>query len=130
MEREEVMRRVAEGDRLHEEGYSCSQCVLMACAPELGIDAHTAAVVGSGLGAGMAVGETCGVVSAMAIAEGLKRGNAAAGGKLEVMPKVRRLCNEFAGRHGGKLACRDLKGKCGCTCGELIADGIRMVLAD
>lgn len=113
--------------RLHDKGYSCSQCVLMACADMTGIDEEMAARIGAGLGAGVACGEICGVAGAMAIAVGLRNGDSASDGKKRAMPEVRQLCKRFAEPNGGLLACRDIKGKCGRACDELIADGVRLL---
>lgn len=120
-QREDISRK------LHHEGYSCSQCVLMALADKLGIDNETAAKIGAGLGAGVAVGEICGAASAMAIAEGLRQNDSSADSKKGVMPKVGKLIREFANTYDGRVTCRDLKGKCGATCDELIAKAIRLL---
>ncbi len=113
--------------RLHAEGYSCSQCVLMACGDLVGLDDVTAAKIGAGLGAGVACGEICGVANAMAIAVGLKNDDSAADSKKRAMPAVRKLCMRFAEPNEGLLACRDIKGKCGRTCDELISDGVGLL---
>ncbi len=55
------------------EGYSCAQAVLAACAPQLGLDADTAKRLAAGMGAGLGgLRETCGAVSAMAMVLGLR----------------------------------------------------------
>lgn len=112
---------------LHRDGYSCSQCVLMALADKLDIDKNTAAKIGAGLGAGVAVGEICGAASAIAIAEGLRQNDTSADSKKGVMPKVGKLMREFSRPYDGRITCRDLKGKCGATCDELIARAIRLL---
>ena len=99
--------------RLHAEGYSCSQCVLMACGDLVGLDDVTAAKIG--------------VANAMAIAVGLKNDDSAADSKKRAMPAVRKLCMRFAEPNEGLLACRDIKGKCGRTCDELISDGVGLL---
>lgn len=113
--------------KLHAEGYSCSQCVLMALADKLGIDLGTAAKIGAGMGAGVAVGEICGAASAMAIAEGLLQNETDANSKLKVMPKVAKLMREFATPFKGNIRCKDLKGKCGVSCDELISRAIKLI---
>lgn len=113
--------------RLHEQGYSCSQCVLMTYAPDLGIDTETAARIGAGLGAGVACGEICGVASAMAIVTGLRNQDSSPTSKKAAMSATRRLLDEFSKPFGGKLTCRDLKGKCGMSCDRLIARGIELL---
>lgn len=112
---------------LHDKGYSCSQCVLMAYADAMDVDMETAARMGSGLGAGVSVGEICGVASAMAIVAGMRNGDGGAMSKKTVMPKVRALLSDFSGPFGGKLACRDLKGKCGLSCDALIERGVELL---
>ncbi|MCM1441711.1 MAG: C-GCAxxG-C-C family protein [Roseburia sp.] len=113
--------------KLHADGYSCSQCVLMALSDELGIDQDTAAKLGAGMGAGLAIGEICGAASAMAIAEGLRQNDTTANSKLKVMPDVGKLMKEFARPFNGHIRCRDLKGKCGISCNELIIRAIQLI---
>ena len=57
------------------EGYSCSQSVLAAFAPELGLDADAALRVSAAFGGGMGrTGGTCGAVTGALMALGLKYG--------------------------------------------------------
>lgn len=112
---------------LRKEGYNCAQCVLMACNDILGITKETAALIAAGLGSGVARGEICGVANALAIAEGLRTNDATPSGKLKVMPRAKAICDRFAEPYGGKITCRDLKGKCGATCPELICQGISIL---
>ncbi|MBR6802779.1 MAG: C_GCAxxG_C_C family protein [Kiritimatiellae bacterium] len=56
-------------------GASCAQAVLAACAPALGIPENVAMRLGAGMGAGLAgLRETCGAVTAMVAVLGLKEG--------------------------------------------------------
>ena len=118
--------RVELGLKFRKEGYSCSQCVLMALTDKLGIEREIAVRIGSGLGAGASCGELCGAVNAIAIAEGLKTDNITPESKKIVMPKVSDLVSKFSKPFGGKVNCRDLKGKCGVPCEELISRAIRL----
>lgn len=124
MNKEERLEKALELRKL---GYNCAQCVLMSSCEITGIDERTSALIGAGLGAGVASGEICGVANALAIAAGLKAGISAPDGKKTVMPAAKKLCNAFSAPYGGKITCRDLKGKCGATCEELIASGISML---
>lgn len=119
--------RISKALELRKQGYSCSQCVLMSCADIAGIDESMAARIGAGLGGGVATGEICGVANALAIAAGLKEGISSPDGKKIVMSKVRELCTAFSEPYGGCITCRDLKGKCGRPCEDLISDGIRLL---
>ena len=75
----------------------------------------------------MATGEICGVANAMAVSEGLILSNPAPDGKLKAMPTARKLLQKFSDSCGGCITCHDLKGKCGKSCDELIAEGIRIL---
>lgn len=121
--------RVEMGLKFRKDGYSCSQCVLMALTDKLGIDHQMAIRIGAGLGAGATCGELCGAVNAMAIAEGLKLKpeDATSDSKKIIMPKTSHLMKNFSEPFDGKLTCRDLKGKYGKTCEELIARAICLV---
>ncbi len=58
------------------QGYSCSECVVMAFADELGLDPDMAARISSGFGfsAGLGREKTCGVVTGAIMVIGLKYG--------------------------------------------------------
>lgn len=61
---------------LFQNGASCAQAVLTACAPQFGISEAAAMRMGSGMGAGMTgLREICGAVSAMVAVLGLKYGS-------------------------------------------------------
>jgi len=113
----------------HNSGYNCSQSVLMAFAAEAGISEDLAARCGAGLGGGVgALGEICGVVTGMGIAEGLM-GNGSNDSKKRAVPIVNRLGRTF-GTKAGCIRCRDLKGKCGFSCDELIRMGVEILYDD
>lgn len=111
--------------RLHESGYNCAQSVLMVFDDYTGLDAATAAKVSNGFGAGVgATGEICGVVTGMAMAEGMRH-SPAAGGKVEAGKCVNALAKEFCSRCG-YLRCADLKGKGHIPCADLISEGVEI----
>lgn len=112
--------------RLHGEGYNCAQCVLRAHAAEVGLGEREAVLAGAGFGAGAGCGELCGVVSGLAVLAGHAVGDASAKGKLRAMPTVRGLAEKFSAPYGGKLTCRELKGKCGVGCDILIDRGVEL----
>lgn len=122
-----VEERIDKGVRLHREGYNCAQSVLMAFSDATGVSDENSACIAAALGAGVASGEICGVPNAMAIAEGMITADSTSSGKKRVMPKAKALINEFASPFNGCLTCRDLKGKCGKPCDELIARGIQIL---
>ena len=69
------MNEIERANSYFEKGYSCSQAVLAAHAPELGMDEDMALRVSQAFGGGIArMGETCGAVSGALMAIGLKHG--------------------------------------------------------
>jgi C_GCAxxG_C_C family probable redox protein len=96
-----------------EQGFYCSQAVLAAHAPELGLDRDSALKIAAAFGAGIArTGRTCGAVTGALMAIGLKHGRTAAG---DIAAKARtdqlagQFLAEFQARHGA-LDCRELLG--------------------
>jgi C_GCAxxG_C_C family probable redox protein len=100
-------------EALFREGFSCSQAVLMAFAPGLGMDQRHAALVASAFGGGMARhGWTCGALTGAMMALGLHAGHASAqdtAAKDELCARVQLLVARFEDRHGA-TACRQLVG--------------------
>ena len=96
-----------------QEGLSCSQAVLSAFAPGLGLDRPTALRVAAAFGGGMArMGQTCGAVSGALMVIGLKHGHVAAedkAAKEKTYALVREFVDEFRARNGAIL-CRELLG--------------------
>jgi C_GCAxxG_C_C family probable redox protein len=94
------------------EGFSCSQSVLAAFAPELGLDVDAALRVSAAFGGGMGrLGHTCGAVTGALMVLGLKYGAIVA----DPVAKERTyaLTREFIARfeaHHGATACADLLG--------------------
>jgi len=99
--------------RLFRQGFNCSQAVLAAYAPGLGLERKQAFRLAQSFGAGMArLGETCGAVTGALMVIGLKYG--------KVRPKddtakehtyrlVREFTDRFRSKHGA-LGCRALLG--------------------
>jgi len=94
-------------------GLSCSQAVLSAFAPGLGLDRQTALRVAAAFGGGMArMGQTCGAVSGALMVIGLKHGHVAAqdkAAKEKTYALVREFVDQFRARNGS-LLCRELLG--------------------
>ena len=94
------------------EGFSCSQSVLAAFAPELGVDANAALRVSAAFGGGMGrLGHTCGAVTGALMALGLKYGASVADpeAKERAYALTREFIAKFEARQGA-TACADLLG--------------------
>ena len=107
------MDHIEQAKRNIEEGYSCSQAVLMAFAEELGLSTETAARVAAGFGGGMGrSGRTCGAVSGALMVVGLVEGGTSAADKAakeRTYAMARQVMEEFEARRGA-LDCRELLG--------------------
>ena len=97
-----------------EEGYLCSQSVLLAYAEKLEIDPGTAARIAAPFGAGIAyTGNTCGAVTGALMAIGLRYGHDMPDderSKREMFDKLDAFLAAFEGLHGSVL-CRALLGQ-------------------
>ncbi|HEY42202.1 MAG TPA: C_GCAxxG_C_C family protein [Dehalococcoidia bacterium] len=72
------MSRVEEAVACFNEGFVCSQAVLVAYGAQLGLDRDTALKIADGFGGGMArMGATCGAVTGALMVIGLKHGRTA-----------------------------------------------------
>jgi len=95
------------------EGFSCSQAVLSAFAPDLDLERQAALRLASAFGGGMArTGQTCGAVTGALMVIGLKHGHVAAEDKAtkeKTYALVRQFVDEFRTRNRA-LLCRDLLG--------------------
>ena len=94
------------------EGFSCSQSVLAAFAPELGLDVDAALRVSAAFGGGMGrLGHTCGVVTGALMVLGLHYGATVAdpAAKELTYAKARDFVAKFEARHGA-TDCADLLG--------------------
>lgn len=96
-----------------DEGFSCSQAVLSAFGPQLGLDRETALRVAAGFGGGMGHrGETCGAVTGAFMVIGLKCGRSAVDNQ-EAKETAYTLVNEFVDEfesRNGSVICRELLG--------------------
>jgi len=95
------------------DGFNCSQAVLSAFAPEMGLDRDTALRVAGAFGGGIArMGQTCGAVSGALMVLGLKYSQT----KPEDRPakeKMYAIAKDFMERfkaHNGSALCRELLG--------------------
>ena len=108
---EAKMDKAAKAEKYFQEGYACSQSVLMAFAEELGLDIETAKKVSSTFGAGMGrLRKTCGALTGAFMGIGLKHGNTSPDDtktKLDSYDMVRKLAKKFAEKHG-TTECREL----------------------
>ncbi len=94
-------------------GFSCSQSVLSAFAPDLGLELDPALRVAAAFGGGMGrTGRTCGAVTSALMALGLKYG-ATCGDDKATKERTYALAREFLARFEaryGATACSDLLG--------------------
>ncbi len=98
---------------LFQAGFSCSQAVLAAYAPELGLDRDLALKVAGAFGGGMGrLGEVCGAVTGAFMAVGLLHGRTRADDQ-ETKERAYALVADLGGqfrRCHGSLLCRELLG--------------------
>jgi C_GCAxxG_C_C family probable redox protein len=105
--------RPAEAVRLFQEGYACSQAVLAAFAPSLGLDAGTAARLAAPFAAGMRLGEACGAATGAFMVLGL----ALCGPECVVREQRAGICAkvaEFGARFRGRRGAVDCPDIIGC----------------
>lgn len=99
-------------DTFMNQGFSCAQAVLLACAPELGLSEEAAAKIASGLGGGLAgLRETCGAVIGMAAVLGLRHGEAApmdSAAKSAHYARIQEAIRAFESANGGTHHCTEL----------------------
>jgi C_GCAxxG_C_C family probable redox protein len=94
------------------EGFNCSQSVLAAFAPDLGLDADAALRVSAAFGGGMGrTGGTCGAVTGALMVLGLRHGSAIAdkAAKELTYAQARDFIARFEARHDA-TSCADLLG--------------------
>ncbi len=106
------MTKIEEAVAYFKEGFSCSQAMVAAYGPTVGLDRETALKIASGFGGGMGrLAETCGAVTGVFMVLGLKYGSAASDRQAKeiVYTQVREFAERFKARHGS-LLCRDLLG--------------------
>ena len=125
MEPNESMNNVPRRERavLYKRNYNCCQAVLLAFAPELGIDEERLLAMGACFGSGMGcMEETCGALCGAQIAQGLIRYD----GK-RLNPQASQLRAEFEQRCGA-TRCKDLKGvgtgQVLCSCEDCVRNAV------
>jgi len=104
------MSRAARALEAFDSGCNCSQAVLSAFGPDLGLDPDTCLRVAGGFGGGMArLGKTCGAVTGAVMVLGFIdiSGPDPEQAKESVYIRVRALFERFQARHGS-TCCRDL----------------------
>ena len=114
--------------QLRKKGYNCAQSVVLAFPDVTGLDTDTVAKLTSGLGTGVGgSGEICGVITAMALTQGMRQ-SAAPEGKGASARETRKLMNAFAAGNRGRVRCADLKGKEGIRpCNDLVLQGVELL---
>lgn len=122
----DIKGRQALAADLHRQGYNCCQSILLAFEPELGLPRETLAAIGAGMGGGVgARGELCGVVSGVAIADGLRHGGEPTA-KAAAYKRAGSLVDKFR-EETGALRCHDLKRPgCAFSCPALIDLGVKL----
>jgi C_GCAxxG_C_C family probable redox protein len=93
-------------------GANCSQAVLIAFAPELGLDHAAAVKIPASFGGGMKQALTCGAVTGALMALGMKYAvidTTDMKEKVRITEITRKFANRFITRHG-TLCCKDLLG--------------------
>lgn len=95
------------------QGYNCSQAIAAAFAPEMGLDAETAARLMSGFGGGMGrMREVCGTFSGIVAVVSQLYGYSdpkEQKGKMELYKKIQALAEKFRADNGS-IICRELLG--------------------
>ena len=108
-----IKKRSAEAVAAFSRGASCSMAIFSTYAPDLGLDAETAASIASPFGAGISrTGEICGAVSGALMVIGLgqrKEDIRDAASREKVYTLSRRFIAEFTARNGSVM-CTDLVG--------------------
>ena len=90
---------------LFEDDHNCAQSLLMAYAPEWGLDAEIARRIAATFGGGIvSQGDTCGAVTGALMAIGLRYGDKS---KDELKSIAQLFLDRFCGRHGTTV-CREL----------------------
>ena len=117
-------RRLALARETRSKGYNCAQSVLAAFPDIFMLPQETCLRLGTALGGGLGTtGSTCGVLEAMALAEGMRTSGQPAD-KVAAYASYRSLHDAFMARHGDTL-CPGLKAR-KIPCNELIYSGIEM----
>lgn len=117
-------QRLASARETRSKGYNCAQTVLSAFPDIFMLPQDTCLRLGSALGGGLGnTGSTCGVLGAMALAEGMRTQGLPAD-KAAAYKSYHALHDAFLSIHGDTL-CPRLKAR-GISCNELISSGIEL----
>lgn len=96
------------------EGFSCSQALLSAFAPQFGLDQETALKISGAFGGGMGrMGETCGAVTGALMVIGLRFGQTNVedeDAKEKSYELAREFADRFRARNNACTKCRELLG--------------------
>ena len=93
-----------------EEGFFCSQAVLIPYADQFGLKHQTALKIASGFGGGMGcMAKTCGAVTGAFLVIGLKYGSTTANEKGIVCEPIKEFAQKFKVRNGS-ISCQELLG--------------------
>ena len=107
------MTRGEKAKALFEEGYNCSQAVVLSFSDILGIDEKTLSLLASGFGGGMGrMREVCGAVSGMFMAANLLNGYSSPADdekKKATYAMIQELAAQFKSENGS-IICRELLG--------------------
>lgn len=120
---------VERANTLFQQGYNCSQSVLAAFAPQLGLPETSALKLAMPFGGGIArTRGLCGAVSGAIMALGLRYGDIPLGDSLEkeqAYQKVQAYLDAFQSRHGS-LLCSELRETTDCA--VLVASSADLLL--
>ena len=97
---------------LFRDGVNCTQAVLCAYGPELGLDRENALKLGGAFGSGMGMGETCGAVTGALMVIGLKH-TKTSGIRLFSKDRTEAIAHEFIARfkeRNKSVSCKELLG--------------------
>jgi C_GCAxxG_C_C family probable redox protein len=97
---------------LFQQGFDCSQAVLMEFADELNLDDETAKKISACFGGGIWNGHVCGAVTGAMMVIGMKYGHSQAGDKETkdlMVQKINEFITAFEQKHGS-VVCKDLLG--------------------
>lgn len=109
------------------QGYNCAQALLVAFDDILPLDRDTILKVSAAFGTGMGLGEACGVVTGMAMAQGLLIDSADPKAKVQAMLASKSVGTTFKNQNGN-IRCADLKSKPNIKpCNDLICNGIEIL---
>lgn len=105
------MNRGELAKKYFDDGYSCSQAVVLAFSDIISLEKDVILKIASSFGGGFGrLREVCGAFSGMSIVVGYLLGYSQTNGqnKMEHYALIRQLAEEFKVRNGGSIICREL----------------------